>query len=609
MGQWSNGPNLPFFPVHMHLLQTGQVMMWPGDGGVSGNDPQLYDPLSGSVTALPKPGYDVFCSGHSFLPDGRLFVAGGHISNNVGLPSATIFDPVSSTWTKQQNMNLGRWYPTDQVLANGDVLVMSGDVDVVTGNNPLPQVFQVATGTWRSLTNAQLQAGLYPTLSLAPNGSVFNSGPSVTTRYLDTSGAGAWSTVGDHVFQGLRDYDGMVMYRPGKILVAGGGDPPTNTAEVIDLNSSTPAWRATAPMGYARRQTNATMLPDGKVLVTGGTAGAGFNDTDPAMVSYAAEEWDPATEQWTTLASESLPRLYHSIAMLMPDGRVLETGGNGYTQTEYFSPPYLFAGPRPSISSAPAEVLNGQAMFVGTPDAASVTQVSWVRLPSVTHTLSMSQAFYISSAITQASGGISIAAPNDPTMPAGFYMLFLLNNGVPSTAAILHLGLQSSSPGPVATSMSPSGASTGDPPLQLTVNGSGFSTSSFVQFSGTAVPTTFVSTTQLIGIVPASLLALAGTDPVTVSTAGSGGGVSSPLTFTVNQAAVPNLTQTGTIIARVMAPTGGGNHNLEVIRDGDLPPVGTTDSSRQYDTYTGTPATEDWIGYQYAAPHVRQGDL
>ncbi len=332
MGQWQNGPNLPFFPVHMHEMQNGKLIIWPGDGGVSGNDPRLLDLSTGTVTPLALPGYDVFCSGHSILPDGRLFVAGGHISNNVGLPASTIYDPVRNDWIRQQPMNLGRWYPTDQVLPNGDVLVISGDVDVSTGSNPLPQVWQASTGTWRSLTDAQLNLGLYPTVSLAPNGQAFVSGPSVTTRYLDTTGTGAWTTVGDHVFNGIRDYDSMVMYQPGKVLVAGGSDPPTNTVEVIDLNAAVPAWRSVSPMAFARRQLNATMLPNGKVLVTGGTSGPGFNNGDPTLAAYAAEMWDPATELWTTLASEKVPRRYHSIAMLLPDARVLVTGGNGYTQ-------------------------------------------------------------------------------------------------------------------------------------------------------------------------------------------------------------------------------------------------------------------------------------
>lgn len=187
--------------------------------------------------------------------------------------------------------------------------------------------------------------------------------PAVTTRYLDITGTGAWTTVGDHIFNSYRDYDSMVMYQPGKILVTGGSDPATNTAEVVDLDQASPAWRSTANMAYACRQLNALMLPDSKVLVTGGT---GFSNPDSTMAVYAAEEWDPATEHWTTLASATVPRLYHSISMLMPDGRVLSTGGNSYTQSEFFSPPYLFAGPRPIITSAPASAINGQSIFVGT---------------------------------------------------------------------------------------------------------------------------------------------------------------------------------------------------------------------------------------------------
>ncbi|MGH3927101.1 MAG: hypothetical protein ACRDTT_30245, partial [Pseudonocardiaceae bacterium] len=154
-------------------------MIWPGDGGVSGNDPRSWDPADQSVSILSKPGFDVFCTGHSFLADGRLFVAGGHnMSNNVGLPRASIYNPFTNAWSSPPlpDMNAGRWYPTTTVLANGNVLVVSGSVDLMVGVNPLPQVFQVAAGTWRSLTNAQLTQDLYPMMLLAPNGKVFNAG-------------------------------------------------------------------------------------------------------------------------------------------------------------------------------------------------------------------------------------------------------------------------------------------------------------------------------------------------------------------------------------------------------------------------------------------------
>ena len=122
------------------------------------------------------------------------------------------------------------------------------------------------------------------------------------------------------------------MYDDGKVLIVGGGSsPPSKTAEVIDLNAPTPTWRAVGSMAFARRQLNATILPDGKVLVTGGTSGSGFND--PTGAVYAAEMWDPSTATWTTMASAAIPRLYHSAVVLLPDGRLLSTGGNNYPQS------------------------------------------------------------------------------------------------------------------------------------------------------------------------------------------------------------------------------------------------------------------------------------
>ena len=442
IGRWSRVPDLPFFPVHTHVLPTGKVMIWPGDisgepPGVSGNDPRLWDPATAAVSPLTPPGYDVFCSGHAFLADGRLFVAGGHIQNDVGLPSATTYDPINNAWTQTPNMNAGRWYPTVTTLANGDMLVVSGRIDNTVGENLLPGVFQAGSSTWRHLTNAQISLDLYPRMHLAPNGRVFNSAPSTVTRYLDTSGTGVWTVVANRS-NIYRDYGSSVMYDDGKVLVMGGSDPPTNTAEVIDLNAPKPAWRSVASMAFVRRQLNATLLPDGKVLVTGGTSGPGFNNTDTPV--FAAEIWDPATENWTTMASAQIPRLYHSAVVLLPDGRLLSTGGNGYPQTEVYEPPYLFKGSRPTINSAPASISYGQTFFVETPDVASITQVTWIRLSSTTHAFNMNQ-WINRLSFSQVAGGLNVVAPSNANLvPPGHYMLFILNgNGVPSVAKIIQV--------------------------------------------------------------------------------------------------------------------------------------------------------------------------
>ena len=120
------------------------------------------------------------------------------------------------------------------------------------------------------------------------------------------------------------------------------------------------------------------------MLVTGGTSKNGFNTPDDSttpVTVHNAELWDPTTEGWTTLArSSGIPRIYHSTAVLLPDGRVLSMGGNGQTTSEIYSPPYLFKGTPPEITSAPTSVVYGQTFFVGTPDPTTITKVTLLRL-------------------------------------------------------------------------------------------------------------------------------------------------------------------------------------------------------------------------------------
>jgi hypothetical protein len=410
-------------------------------------DPRrIWDPATGQIEAgIPAaPGYNIFCVGHSFLADGRLFVAGGHVQNGWGLPNASIYDPVADAWTRVPDMNAGRWYPTSTTLPNGDVLVSSGSMDTEYTNNTLPQVYQVATNTWRNLTTAQLTLPLYPYMFVAPNGRVFSAGPAQMSRYLDTAGTGAWTNVANNTF-GYRDYGSAVMYEPGKVLLAGGGGgsdtgpPPSGTAEVIDLNAATPAWRRVASLETGRRQHNLTILPDGTVLATGGSNAPGFNNQAGAV--YTSELWDPATETWTTLASSTQYRGYHSTALLLPDGRVLSSGGDNHATAEVFSPPYLFKGDRPTVTVAPAGVGYGQSFSVETPNAVDIAKVTLVRLSSVTHAFNENQRFN-SLDFSRVTGGLNITAPaNGNLAPPGDYMLFLINgNGVPSVAKVVRVG-------------------------------------------------------------------------------------------------------------------------------------------------------------------------
>jgi hypothetical protein len=282
---------------------------------------------------------------------------------------------------------------------------------------------------------------------VAPNGLVFYAGELAQSAYLDPNGAGTWTPLATSHY-GRRDYGSAVMYQPGKVMIVGGSDPPdgepTPTAELIDLNQPAPSWRYTDPMSYARRQLNATVLPDGKVLVTGGTASAGFSD--PAGAVHAPELWDPGTDKWSVMASNQVTRVYHSTTLLLPDGRVLSTGsGDGpglprELNAEIFSPPYLFRGQRPVITQAPAEIGYGEAFVVATPDAGRVTRVSLVRLSSVTHAFDQNQRFSELS-FRKTAGGLTVAGPETSQVaPPGHYLLFILDGaGVPSLATVIHM--------------------------------------------------------------------------------------------------------------------------------------------------------------------------
>jgi hypothetical protein len=174
------------------------------------------------------------------------------------------------------------------------------------------------------------------------------------------------------------------------------------------------------------------------VLATGGSTG--FDDA-PYNSASAAEIWNPTTETWTTLASASIYRNIHSIALLLPDGRVLKAAGDYSPGTaQIFSPPYLFHGARPVVSSVPATVTYGQEVFIGTTNAPDVVKVTLISLGAVTHDFNMNQRIN-SLAFWQVQGGWMATMPaNGALCPPGYYMLFVVNShGVPSVARIIRV--------------------------------------------------------------------------------------------------------------------------------------------------------------------------
>ena len=451
VGQWSGVVDWPQAPVHMTLQTDGTVVMWPASCGCipnaelgGGQHVRVWNPSSNQFT-LNRCDSNVFCSGHAPLADGRTLVVGGHVTYWVGLRDANIFN-ADRTWTRVGDMAQPRWYPSAVRLADGRVLAISGNSTSRTAFADIPEVFDPMTNAWTSLTNASQRLPAYSFLFVIPGGNVLVAGPDRITRRLNVA-TQSWTTIGDSFITA----HSAVQYLPGRIMKSGtfgnidDGVPGVDARTVVlDTTVANPQWRETAPMAFRRAFHTLTLLPDGTVLATGGDTTA--NGQNEANAVLAAELWNPATETWRTLASNQVARLYHSTALLLPDGRVVSAGGEyaPYLEenAEFFSPPYLFNGPRPTITSAPTPPTTigyNTAFTVQTPNS-DIAKVSIIATASVTHGFNMNQR-YLSLPFTPIAGGVSVQAPSAPDLaPPGYYLLFLLNTaGVPSVGRFVQI--------------------------------------------------------------------------------------------------------------------------------------------------------------------------
>jgi Domain of unknown function (DUF1929)/Bacterial Ig domain len=481
VGEWGPVVGWPVVGVHVALLPNGKVLAYDsiGDNATETYPVQdhtratVWDPATGAQTPVDvDTGFNIFCSGLAHLVDGRMFFAGGNKDQQLnGIVQTHLFDPVTNLWSLGPNMAAGRWYPTVTPLSNGEMLITSGRVAT-------PEVRTIAGGL-RSLSTASVSLPLYPWMDVAPSGRAFYSGPDQTLRALDTTGTGTWQSFGQRDTIN-RDYGGHALFDIGEMLVAGGG-PSTRDARVIDLNGATPQVSTTAPMAYGRRQHNLTVLADGTVLATGGnSSGAGLVDLNAGV--YPAELWNPATGQWRTLAAMQITRQYHSTALLLPDGRVLSSGGGicgtcdqvGYLakNAEIFSPPYLFQAdgtlaPRPTIDTAPTSTSYGASLEISTGNPASIRKVALVRLGAVTHSNNMEQR-YVPLSFTAGTTSLTASAPaNVNVAPPGFYMLFIIDaDGVPSVARMVSLQVNLL---PTVALTQPNNGATFTPPASVTL--------------------------------------------------------------------------------------------------------------------------------------------
>src|SRR4029079_14235512 len=129
-----------------------------------------------------------------------------------------------------------------------------------------------------------------------------------------------------------------------KVMNLGGGDPGTNTTEIIDLSASSPSWSAGPTMSASRIQMNAVMLPTGEVLATGGSAA----NEGPDSPGKSSDLFSPSGTTVRPAGVTSFSRLYHSSALLLPDATVVSMGGNPGGRGSYlggiviYTPAYLY---------------------------------------------------------------------------------------------------------------------------------------------------------------------------------------------------------------------------------------------------------------------------
>jgi len=535
-GQWSTlNYSMTINPIHVALMHNGKILVVTGSGncppsqsgcpsgppynGSNHSGAVVLDPVAKSIAQLSV-AWDMFCNGMTMLPDGRVLVNGGTLAYDPfrGIQKTSLFDPATNSLTDVQSMAHGRWYPTVTLLSDGRVMTFSG-ADENGNSNTTVEIYTVGSG-WSSPVDAGWIPPQYPRMHLLPNGKVFYSGWSPTNMLFNPSGQ-SWTTVATTNFGGVRTYGSSVLlpltpsnnYDP-KVLILGGGSPSTATTELIDLGASSPAWSWGPDMSQPRIEMDAVILPTGKVLALGGSA----NDEDASTASLNADLYDPGSNSFSSAGANAYPRLYHSVALLLPDATVWIAGsnparGNWESHMENYQPAYLFtrdgnnnivAATRPTIASAPANIAWGGQFSVSTPDAANISQAVLARPGSSSHSFDFDQRL-VGMSFTAGSGSLTVTAPpNSKIAPAGYYMLFLINNkGVPSVASFVLLSSSGSNPAPTVTSISPNtGTTAGGTPV--TITGTGFQSGATVTVGGTAATgVTVVSSKSITATTPA----------------------------------------------------------------------------------------------------------
>ena len=484
---WTLPIQFPVVAIAATNLPNGQVLVWSssqvdnyGTGQLQTYS-ALFNPATGAVseTLITSLQADMFCPGTSLLFDGSVLVVGGVTSG--------VTNKFNGSWSPSSPLNIRRGYNSAVTLSTGAVFTLGGSWSGGYGNKS-GELWTPTTG-WRLLPGVQPgpfltndTAGIYRQdnhmwLFAASNGWVFHAGPSKAMHWVNTAGSGTVFNCGKRGNDGDAMNGIAVLYDVGKILTAGGAPDytngvPTSNAFVINITAGPGqpvSVRRTGSMTSPRAFLTAVVLPNGEVVVIGGQTLNAYPFQDANSVMWA-EIWSEAADSFTALTwavnatPMTTPRNYHSVALLLSDGRVLSSGGGAcgtlcmfnHLDAQILTPPYLLnpdgsAATRPTIQSAPTVATLGGTITVKATGAASF---ALVRTASTTHTVNTDQRriplapSWANNTVCSPATGCSPAAgvqtatltlPADPgVLVPGVYYLFALScTGTPSVASIV----------------------------------------------------------------------------------------------------------------------------------------------------------------------------
>jgi hypothetical protein len=489
----------PIIPIHAVQLPDGRVLSY----GTRGNGTQtayyeydVWNPSTGVHSVLPnQTATDIFCSSHVLLLNGDVEIYGGDnlpTDTNTQNRDVNQFRPAQNTLVRTGSMNRLRWYSTATVLPNAEIYIQGG-----SGGADYPER-RTSSGQFQLLTGAptgNLSSG-YPKNFVGPDGLVFGIANANMYR-VNPAGNGSITSLGTFPTDNVGGTATSVMYAPGEILQVGGGpgSAASRNASIIDINGANPVVSPLPQAQFGRHWGNATVMADGRVLVSGGSA---VNNAATG-VAYTSEIFDPDTKSWTTGATATRMRLYHSTSLLLPDATVITMGGGTpgpetNLNAEIYYPPYLYnedgtSAVRPTISSATTVTDPGWTISIESPEAAEISRVSLVKLGAVTHSVDMDQRF-LNLPFTRSGTTLQAELPDNVNeTPPGYYMIFVLDGaGVPSHAKIVRINVAGTTPPPTTTT-----TTTTTPPTTTT---STTTTTTTLPPTTTSTTTTTTSTTS-----------------------------------------------------------------------------------------------------------------